>query len=165
MLHEESGEIATAPRIGRKRRICMLAYWDSPTALPPMVNHATSLAAADVDVELVCLARSSENGEPELKVSGRDDVAHPAFADHALDPEFPGHDITGTHLAHEMRVCASCLLKSRRPTAFGFRGTYERSRTERLPLSDPTIHRYGVRDLHSSTAERRGEPAPTRSAS
>jgi len=37
----------------------MLAYWDSPTALPPMFNHAVSLSVDGFDVEMICLAPDS----------------------------------------------------------------------------------------------------------
>jgi glycosyltransferase involved in cell wall biosynthesis len=44
-----------APTGARERRICMLAYCDSQTALPPMFNHGVSLAADGFDVEMICL--------------------------------------------------------------------------------------------------------------
>jgi glycosyltransferase involved in cell wall biosynthesis len=48
--------MSTGPRHVRNRRIGMLAYWDAPTALPPMYNHAVSLAADGFAVDLICLA-------------------------------------------------------------------------------------------------------------
>lgn len=62
--------MTTAPRAARNRRICMLAYWDSPTALPPMVNLGVSLAAAGFDTELICLAPPSTSASPEVLVPG-----------------------------------------------------------------------------------------------
>jgi glycosyltransferase involved in cell wall biosynthesis len=37
----------------RRKKICMVAYCDSPTALPPMLNEATSLVAHGFDVEFL----------------------------------------------------------------------------------------------------------------
>ena len=62
--------MTTAPRAARNRRICMLAYWDSPTALPPMVNLGVSLAAAGFNAELICLAPHSTPASPEVLVPG-----------------------------------------------------------------------------------------------
>ena len=56
---EGSSEMTTAPPAVRDRKICMLAYWDSPTALPPMFNHGVSLSADGFDVEIICLAANS----------------------------------------------------------------------------------------------------------
>jgi glycosyltransferase involved in cell wall biosynthesis len=47
--------MTTAPPAARDRKIGMLAYWDSPTALPPMFNHGVSLSSDGFDVELICL--------------------------------------------------------------------------------------------------------------
>lgn len=54
----------------RNRRVCMLAYWDAPTALPPMYNHAVSLAQDGFDVEMVCLAPQSAPARPDAPVPG-----------------------------------------------------------------------------------------------
>ena len=63
--------MTTAPRAAaRQRRICMLVYWDTPTSLPPMVNHGVSLAAAGFDVELICLAPHAPNASAEAPVPG-----------------------------------------------------------------------------------------------
>jgi glycosyltransferase involved in cell wall biosynthesis len=48
----------------------MVAYWDSPTALPPMFNHAVSLTAAGFDVEMVCLAPHGAPARAEVPVPG-----------------------------------------------------------------------------------------------
>jgi glycosyltransferase involved in cell wall biosynthesis len=48
----------------------MLAYWDSPTALPPMFNHGVSLSADGFDVEMICLAANSGGAAADPLVSG-----------------------------------------------------------------------------------------------
>ena len=62
--------MTTAPTAAPPRRVCMLVYWDSPTALPPMFNHGVSLAAAGFDVEFICLAPHSAPAGPEVLVPG-----------------------------------------------------------------------------------------------
>jgi glycosyltransferase involved in cell wall biosynthesis len=47
-----------------------LAYRDSPTALPPMVNLGVSLAADGFAVEVICLAPHSAPAAPETLVPG-----------------------------------------------------------------------------------------------
>lgn len=46
----------------------MVAYWDAPSALPPMVNHAVSLAAAGFAVEMICLAAYGAPARPDVLV-------------------------------------------------------------------------------------------------
>jgi len=43
----------------RRQKICMVAYCDSPTALPPMLNEATSLASEGLEVEFLFPASGS----------------------------------------------------------------------------------------------------------
>jgi glycosyltransferase involved in cell wall biosynthesis len=59
----------TAPSAAGTRKVCLLAYWDMPSALPPMFNHAVSLAAAGFDVEMICLAPQSAAAVREAPVS------------------------------------------------------------------------------------------------
>ena len=40
-------------------KVCMLAYCDSPTALPSMLNEGASLAGAGFEVESLCLASAA----------------------------------------------------------------------------------------------------------
>jgi glycosyltransferase involved in cell wall biosynthesis len=62
--------MTTGPTAAPSRKICMLAYWDSPTALPPMFNHAVSLAAAGFEVEMICLAPQSATAVHEVQAPG-----------------------------------------------------------------------------------------------
>jgi glycosyltransferase involved in cell wall biosynthesis len=62
--------MTTAPPAVRDRKVCMLAYWDSPTALPPMFNHGVSLSADGFDVEMICLAANSASAAADPLVSG-----------------------------------------------------------------------------------------------
>ena len=62
--------MTTAPRAARQRRICMLVYGDSPKGLPPMVNHGVSLAAAGLDVEIICLAPHVSPATDEVLAPG-----------------------------------------------------------------------------------------------
>ena len=52
-------------------KVCMLAYCDSPTALPSMLNEGASLAGAGFEVESLCLASAatppSEAHAPEFR--------------------------------------------------------------------------------------------------
>ena len=47
-----------------------MAYRDSPTALPPMVNLGVSLTADGFAVEVICLAPPSAPAGPETLVPG-----------------------------------------------------------------------------------------------
>jgi hypothetical protein len=40
----------------RKPRVCMVAYYESPSSLPPMLNLGLSLAAEGLEVEAICVA-------------------------------------------------------------------------------------------------------------
>jgi len=59
-----------APPAVRDRKVCMLAYWDSPTALPPMFNHGVSLSADGFDVEMICLAPHAGTASVDPHVPG-----------------------------------------------------------------------------------------------
>jgi glycosyltransferase involved in cell wall biosynthesis len=48
----------------------MLAYWDAPTALPPMFNHGVSLSADGFGVEMICLAPTSAAAAADTSMSG-----------------------------------------------------------------------------------------------
>lgn len=51
-------------------KICMLAYHEWPTALPPMCNEGVSLARAGFEVDLLCLASASGSNPTEVHVPG-----------------------------------------------------------------------------------------------
>lgn len=51
--------MATDSSSARGSRVCMLAYTESPTALPPMFHEGLFLAAAGFEVEALCLAPSA----------------------------------------------------------------------------------------------------------
>ena len=62
--------MGTAPTALRDRKVCMLAYWDSPTALPPMFNHGVSLSADGFEVEMICLAPNGARPAEEVPTPG-----------------------------------------------------------------------------------------------
>src|SRR5712692_3014053 len=62
--------MAIDPTPPRKRKVCMVAYCESPTWLPAMFNEGTSLARAGFDVEFLCLASSSAPLRSEAPVPG-----------------------------------------------------------------------------------------------
>lgn len=50
--------MATEPTPVRTRKVCMVAYCESPTWLPAMFNEGASLASAGFEVEFLCLEAS-----------------------------------------------------------------------------------------------------------
>ncbi len=55
---------------GHKGKVCMLAYCESPTALPSMFNEGTSLAGEGFEVESLCLASPSAPSRTEAHAPG-----------------------------------------------------------------------------------------------
>ena len=62
--------MASGPNNGRKGKLCMLAYCESPTQLPSMFNEGTSLAGAGFEVESLCLASASASSRSEAHAPG-----------------------------------------------------------------------------------------------
>lgn len=88
------------------RRVCMVAYWDSPTALPPMFNHAVSLTAAGFDVEMICLAPHGAPARPEVPVAGLRTTRLRIRSRRALQALFGG---TGNRVLAAVQYAASYL--------------------------------------------------------
>ena len=53
-----------------KSKVCMVAYCESPTWLPAMVNEGASLAAAGFEVEFLCLAFTGASSVHDARVPG-----------------------------------------------------------------------------------------------
>jgi len=51
--------VASGSINAHRPKVCMLAYCDSPTALPSMLNEGASLAGAGFEVESLCLASAA----------------------------------------------------------------------------------------------------------
>jgi glycosyltransferase involved in cell wall biosynthesis len=64
------------PETAHVPKVCMLSYYDSPGALPPMLNAGRSLAGSGFEVEALCVSSSGD-------ASGPDELA-PGFTTRAL---------------------------------------------------------------------------------
>jgi len=62
--------VASGSINAHRRKVCMLAYCDSPTALPSMLNEGASLAGAGFEVESLCLASADAPSPSESHAPG-----------------------------------------------------------------------------------------------